>query len=228
LQKEQAALESQLVIYKLKYAETSSSLIEAEDNREILKQKNKDLMENLKMKDKIIKNLLGERDEIREAYFSLSSTNRNENFLNYQSSNLNTNNICISQRNSSEASYTICHSIAGNKMSLAQMQNKEKQLRKINTSILDNNCNKSILSKNNKNNNVNSIFDIEKSFTTDEINLNNNNNINKGYNNFTSSGNCNEFVMNNKNNNIVNNNSQRKSTGIISSLKNLFGEKNKK
>lgn len=221
LQKEKASMESQLVIYKLKYAESSSSFMEAEDNRIILKKKNEDLIEKLKMKDEIIKNLVGERDNIRETYLNTSITNRTETFQNYQNSNLNTNNISMTQRNPSDLSYNNYNTTGTNKISILQLQNKDKHMRKMTNTILENNNNKSILSKNTEYLDNRNIFDLEKSSITEE----NNKQLDKDNINIIRIGIGNE-KLSIKNNNISNN--TRKSGGIMGSIKNLFGDKNKK
>lgn len=229
LQKEKAAMESQLVIYKLKYAESSSNLMEAEDNRLILKKKNEDILEKLKIKDEIIKNLVSERDNIREVYFSSSNTIRTETFHNYQISNTNTNNISMTQRNPSDSNINNgnYHTAAGNKISITQLQNKDKQMRKMTNTIMENNGNKSILSRNTENLENRNIFEMEKSSITEDNNNNHNNNNkqhNKDYNFILGIGNCNQNLSVKTNAN----NTARKSGGIMSSIKNLFGDKNKK
>jgi hypothetical protein len=62
---EKANIENQLVMYKLKYAEQSSKVIELEDDRENLQKKNETLSEKVKVKDDIIKSLINERDSIK-------------------------------------------------------------------------------------------------------------------------------------------------------------------
>jgi hypothetical protein len=230
LQKEKSAMESQLVIYKLKYAESSSSLMEAEDNRLILKKKNEDILEKLKVKDEIIKNIVNERDNIREAYLTNSNINRSETFHNYQSSNSNTNNISMTQRNPLDSNNNNgnYHTAAGNKISITQLQNKDKQMRKMTNPILENNGNRSILSRNAENLENRNIFDLEKSSSINEDNNNhfNNNNKqhNKDYNFILGIGNSNENLSVKTNAN----NTARKSGGIMGSIKNLFGDKSKK
>ena len=220
LQKEKAAMESQLVIYKLKYAESSSSLMESEDNRLILKKKNEDLVEKLKIKDEIIKNLVSERDNIREVHFSTSITNRTGILQNYQSSNLNTNNISMTQRNSSDSNYSNYNTAGANKISITQLQNKDKQLRKMTNTNLGDNSNKSILSRNTDSLDNRNIFDLEKS----SINEDNNKQQNRDYN-YIGIGNCNENLS--IKTNYINNNT-RKSGSFMGSIKNIFGNKNKR
>jgi len=229
LQKEKSAIENQLVIYKLKYAESSSSLMEAEDNRLILKKKNEDHLEKLKVKDEIIKNLVSERDNIREAYFSASMTNRNETFQNYQSSIANKNNVSVTQRNPSDSNFSNnhYHTAAGNKVSLALLQKKDKQIRKMTNSIVENNNNKSILSRNNEGLENKNIFEYEKTLISSSEDKNNNikQQHDKDYNFILSIGNNNNenlTVKRNSNNNV------RKSGSIFGSIKNLFADKNKR
>jgi len=216
-------MESQLVIYKLKYAESSSSLMESDDTKSILKKKNEDLMEKIKYKDEIIKSLVNERDSIREAYFNCSVTNRNETLQNQQSSNFNINSNFMTYRNPSEGNFGNNNTTGTSRFSLNQLQNKDRQIRKITNSILENNNDKSILTKNNDNFNSKIIFDLNKS-SIEENNKNNNVNDNQIYKD------CNRIVgigIGNDNLNIHKSNS-KKSLGIVGSLKNLFSDKSKK
>lgn len=235
IQKEKSTLEGQLVIYKLKYAECSSSLMDSDDQRTLLKKKNEDLIEKIKVKDEIIKNLVSERDEIRTAYYNCSLTNRSETIQNFQSSYLNTNNASMTQRNLNTNEYSFKNSDINNNpnlnsltshkepslISLAQIQNKDKQLRRMTTtSVLETKNNKSILSRNIDHFENKNLFDVEKSYANIDNNNNNNSkkNNNKLEDHITSLNPC---VNNTKDN--------KKSKGLIGSIKNLFNnDKSKK
>ncbi len=65
LQKEKAGLESQLVMYKFKYAEQSSKIIELEDDRDLFKKKYETCADKMRIKEEIIKSLIHERDSLR-------------------------------------------------------------------------------------------------------------------------------------------------------------------
>jgi hypothetical protein len=65
LQKEKVGLENQLVMYKFKYAEQSSKIIELEDEREMFKKKYEASSEKMRIKEEIIKSLIQERDSLR-------------------------------------------------------------------------------------------------------------------------------------------------------------------
>lgn len=72
--KAQSALENQLVMYKLKYAELSSKVMELEDEKEVLRKRNDDSVEKIKLKDEIIKNLISERDSLKYGRSSIKNT----------------------------------------------------------------------------------------------------------------------------------------------------------
>lgn len=164
LQKEKFSLENHLVNFKLKYAEISSSFMEADDERVMLRKKNEDFYEKLKVKDEIIKNLLSDRDNIRNAYLSSSNINKNETF---QNSNMNINNVSLTQR-------SICENVgnrtSSNDVNKPNMQkiNKDKMSKKFNNLFIDNN-DKSILSKNSQQlGNVKALFDLDKNYLAEQ------------------------------------------------------------
>lgn len=65
LTKEKTSLENQLVLYKFKFAEQSSKIMEIEDEKESYKKKYENYFEKVKLKDEIIKNLISERDNLK-------------------------------------------------------------------------------------------------------------------------------------------------------------------
>jgi hypothetical protein len=72
--KEKTNLENQLVVYKLKYAEQSSKIMELEDQKEMYKKRYESCSEKMKLKDDIIKSLIEERDSLKY------SSNKNQKF----------------------------------------------------------------------------------------------------------------------------------------------------
>ena len=95
-------------------------------------------------------------------------------------------------------------------------------MRKMTNTILESNNNKSILSRNTEYLENKNIFDFEKSSITEE---NNHKQHDKDYNFILGIGNSIENLSIKKNNNS---NTARKSGGIMGSIKNLFGDKNKR
>lgn len=86
LQKEKTNLESQLVVYKLKYAENSSKIMELEDEKDMLKKRSDNFNEKVKAKDEIIKNLIQERDNVKSFYRGKRDRdNSNKNIHDYPS-----------------------------------------------------------------------------------------------------------------------------------------------
>ena len=236
--KEKTLLENQLVAYKLLYAEKSSKLMDTEDNYGVLYKKVENLNEKILVKDDIIKNLIYERDTIRDNYLNSNSnvTNKNDFFNNYTLTQRPSFD-CVSNNNTISE---IENNINNNKNST--------NIKKGPGILLDGN--KSILSKNNNNNNNNNEFEREKNFNSEIISSenfingnNNNNNVGIGVrHNSCISGNVNVNGYGSENfnsNYAVSNcnyvNSQQKkltrnkSNGLFGSIKNLFvGEKGKK
>lgn len=66
LQKEKVGLENQLVMYKFKYAEQSSKILEIEDERDAFRKKFESLSDKIRIKEEIIKSLINERDSLRQ------------------------------------------------------------------------------------------------------------------------------------------------------------------
>ncbi len=66
LQKEKVGLENQLVMYKFKYAEQSSKILEIEDERDAFRKKFETLSDKIRIKEEIIKSLINERDSLRQ------------------------------------------------------------------------------------------------------------------------------------------------------------------
>jgi hypothetical protein len=75
IQKEKVILENQLVVYKLKYAENSSKIMELEDEKDSLKKKYENCVDTINTKDEIIKNLIKERDSIKYTNTNTHNTN---------------------------------------------------------------------------------------------------------------------------------------------------------
>ena len=234
-------MENQLVAYKLLFAEKSSKLMDTEDNYGVLYKKVENLNEKCKVKDEIIKNLISERDSIRNNYLTSSnnnnSSNKNEFFQSYQNSeNFNrTNNYCLTQRPVSDN-----HSNMTSHYNSENLQ-KEKNVKKGPGIILDGN--KSILSKNNeteKNLFDNKRLSTQVGMSTNENNVNvprHNSCINNGDGLSTVSNISIGSGVSNVSNfsNVSNVNQQQKtmtrqkSNGLFGSIKNLFGgEKSKK
>lgn len=108
LSKEKNALESQLVIIKLKYAEVSSDFGELQDEKTSLLSKVEELNQKLILKEEVISHLINEKEKSQMVNYSAAanfSSNNNNNFNNnnyhtYSDNNcnqtmreLNSNNI---------------------------------------------------------------------------------------------------------------------------------------
>lgn len=197
-----------MVAYKLFYAEKSSKLMDVEDNYGALYKKMENLNEKCKVKDDIIKNLISDRDKLRENLLSgnnnvYSLTQRNS-LISYDSSMNNNNNSIESEGNNNK---------------------KNLNLKKGQNIILD--SNKSILSKNsgNNNNELNLTNSNEQYSNTNNTNINNKRDSQISYQTqvFSSENNFNSH------NNIPNPKLfKNKSNGLFGSFKNLFGGDKKK
>jgi len=92
LTKEKNALESQLVIIKLKYAEVSSSFGELQDEKSTLLRKVEELGHKLILKEEVISHLLNEKEKDQTTVNSASSSVSNLNCKNSNNNNLATTN----------------------------------------------------------------------------------------------------------------------------------------
>lgn len=93
-------------MYKLKYAEQSSKLIELEDEKEIYKKKFESLNEKNKMKDEIIKSLIAERDSLKYSKDKVNAGKSKVNLTNHTIMNYSPEKSTIRTRNLGNELYT--------------------------------------------------------------------------------------------------------------------------
>lgn len=105
--KEKNAIESQLVIIKLKYAELITSHGELQDEKNNLLSKVEEMNQKLILKEEVISHLINEKEKTQTVNQVSTNTNYDRNNFNNNSVNNNNSNIYHTYNNNSNANHTM-------------------------------------------------------------------------------------------------------------------------